>query len=104
MIIDVQGQNIDPGGVKQILVDAGANFQGQVDLTKALLLDKSDNASTNLYQSLGLSGSLQVQDVRKNALNRLALWLANPGDTAAAAAPTTPLAVMDKMKLVQWTH
>src|SRR5438046_343280 len=44
MIIDAQGQGIDAGAVKQILVDAGADFQGQVDLTKALLLDKSDNA------------------------------------------------------------
>src|SRR5205823_3900976 len=38
------------------------------------------------------------------ALNRLALWLANPGDTTAANAPTTPAAVMDKLKLLQWIH
>jgi hypothetical protein len=69
-----------------------------------MLLDKADNVTTDLYRQLGLSGSVQADDVRKGALNRLALWLANPGDAAAANADTTPLGVMDKMKLLQWTH
>ena len=106
MVIDVQGPGVDDSvkNVTTMLVDAGANVQGSIDFTKALLLDKSDNATTALYQQLGLTGSIQADDVRKNALNKLALWLGNPGDTAAANADTTPLAIMNKMKLVQWTH
>jgi hypothetical protein len=106
MIIDMQGGTVkqNVSDVTALLVDAGANVQGSVDLTKALALDKADNTSTQLYQQLGLTGSLQADDVRKGALDKLAAWLANPGDPAAAASPNTPLAVMDKMKLVQWTH
>jgi hypothetical protein len=106
MVIDIQGGPVADNVSKMtgLLVDAGANVQGTIDFTKAFLLDKSDNVTTTLYQRLGLTGSIQVDDVRRNALNRLAAWLANPGDAAAANADTTPLAVMEDMKLVQWAH
>jgi hypothetical protein len=106
MILDMQGgtvkQNVQD--ITTLLVDAGASIQGTVEFTKGLMLDKSDNTSTQLFQQLGLTGSLQAEDVRKSALAKLATWLGNPGDATAANADTTPLAVMDKMKLVQWTH
>jgi hypothetical protein len=106
VILDVQGggveKNVDQ--LTLLLKNAGANVQGQIDFTRGLRLDKGDDTVTKLAAQLGLSGSLQVDDVRKNSLTKLAQWLANPTPGTVPAdggAAKTPLDVMKGLGLLQ---
>lgn len=106
VIVAVQGPDIDRNveDVTRVLTDAGATLQGQIGFTKGLRLDKGDNTVAQLAAQLNLTGSLQVDDVRKAALVKLAAWLASPPATADAPAPgKSPLDVMKSMGLVQQT-
>src|SRR4051812_24695487 len=80
VVVDVEGGGVENtvDKVAELLRNAGANVQGQIDFTRALRLDKGDDTVTKLASQLGLTGSLQVEDVRKNSLTKLAQWLANP--------------------------